>query len=62
MPRKKIGDFRDKRSAKIESSGVGFSELIKKVSDYHFVRMVSKCGLPPREARELCESFRELKS
>jgi len=41
---------------------MSFPELMEKVPDREFLRMVDRCGLPVREAQELVVSFRELKS
>ena len=49
-------------SSKIASSGRDFTEMIRAVPVHHFVKMVSKCGMPAPEARELCAAFRELKA
>ena len=46
---------------KIARSGLGFEELMLKVSRAAFNKMASSCGLPDPEARELCQSFKDLK-
>jgi hypothetical protein len=38
-----------------------FTQLMRGVPMDVFVRMVTKSGLPAREARELCQAFKELK-
>ncbi len=37
-----------------------FVDLVRSVPRDVFVRMVSKSGLPTDEARDLCQSFKEL--
>ena len=38
------------------------ADLLKGVSTEAFVSMVTKSGLPPEQARELCVQFKRLKS
>lgn len=47
--------------AKIAKSGDDFETLMLKIPTDLFVRMVGKSGLPTPEARELCQSFKDLK-
>lgn len=48
-------------SPKITASGKGIATLIAKVPTDAFRRMVSTCGLPPADARELFQAFLESK-
>ncbi len=50
-----------KSDEKIASSGRKFTDLVRAIPTGQFVRMVSKCGLPTPEARELCQAFKDLK-
>lgn len=49
-------------SQRAARSGQDLNTLIRKVPTDLFIRMVSKAGLPPDEARELCLVFKELKA
>jgi hypothetical protein len=50
---------RDTRAPR--QSNRSFVDMMKSVPKEKFVSMVSKCGMPAEEARDLCRSFAELK-
>ena len=58
MPRKKtIEDYVTPRRVPKND----FMAMVKKVPTYYFCQMAAKAGLPPAEARELCQAFMDLK-
>jgi hypothetical protein len=63
MKPKKQAERQPKSAApKILHSGKSFSELMRKVPTWAFMKMVGNCGLMPAEARELSEKFKSMKT
>lgn len=58
MPRGRPRKDAEKTYSRPERS---FSEMMRDIPTDQFVRMVTRCSLPAVEARELCQSFKELK-
>ena len=47
---------------KVARSGKSFTELMGRLDTATFGRMMMKSGLPDPEARELCQSFKDLRT